>query len=64
MEKQMGQTSLLLPFLRHITRIQIDIIIDVSFEHRNVKFYLNKKKSDSSQSTSLRSDTLSNLNSP
>ena len=30
MEKKMGQTSLFLPFLRHITQIQIDIIINVS----------------------------------
>ena len=27
----MGQTSSFLPFLRHITQIQIDIIINVSF---------------------------------
>ena len=42
MEK-MGQTSSFLPFLRHITQIQIDIIINVSFDYRNVKFYRNKK---------------------
>ena len=43
MEKKMGQTSLFLPFLRHITQIQIDIIINVSFKYRNVKFYRNEK---------------------
>ena len=42
-EKKMGHTSLFLSFLRHITQIQIDIIINVSFKHRNVKFYRNKK---------------------
>ena len=42
MEK-MSQTSLFLPFLRHISEIQIDIIIDVSFKYQNVKFYHNKK---------------------
>ena len=41
--KRMGQTSSFLPFLRHITQIQIDIIINVSFNHRNVKFNRNKK---------------------
>ena len=41
--KKMGQTSLFLPFLRHITQIQIDIITNVSFKYRNVKFYRNKK---------------------
>ena len=41
--KKTGQTSSFLPFLRHITQIQIDIIINVSFKYRNVKFYLNKK---------------------
>ena len=39
----MGQTSLFLPFLRHVTQIQIDTIINVSFKYRNVKFYRNKK---------------------
>ena len=39
----MGQTSSFLPFLRHITQIQIDIIITVSCKYRNVKFYRNKK---------------------
>ena len=61
-EKKMGPKSLFLPFLRHITQTQIDIIIDISFKHRKVKFYCNKKKSNSSQSTCLRSYTLSNLN--
>ena len=38
MEKKMGQTSLFLPFLRHITQIQIGIIINVSLnKHQNVK---------------------------
>ena len=41
--KKIGQTSLFLPFLIHITQIQIDIIINVSFKCRNVKFYRNKK---------------------
>ena len=37
-EKKMGQTSLFLPFLRHITQRQIDIISNnVSFKHRNIK---------------------------
>ena len=30
-------------FLRHITQIQIDIIINVSFKYQNVKFYHSKK---------------------
>ena len=38
MEK-MDQTSSFLPFSRDITQIQIDIIINVSFKYRNVKFY-------------------------
>ena len=40
---KMGKTSLFLPFLRQIPQIQMDIIINVSFKHRNVKFYRNKK---------------------
>ena len=40
---KMGQTSSFLSFLKHITQIQIDIIINVSFKYRNVKFYRNKK---------------------
>ena len=31
-EKEMGQRSLFLPCLRRITQIQIDIIINVSFD--------------------------------
>ena len=39
----MGQTSSFLPLLRHVTHIQIDIVINVSFKCRNAKFYRNKK---------------------
>ena len=42
MEK-MDQTSSFLPFSRDITQIQIDIIINVSFEYRNVKFYATRE---------------------
>ena len=51
----MDQTSLFLPFLRHITQIQIDVIINVSFMDQNVEFYCNKKKANPSQSTCILS---------
>ena len=42
-EDKIGQTSLFLPYLRHIIPIQTDIIINVSFKHWNVKLYHDKK---------------------
>ena len=42
MEKN-GPNKFIFAILRHITQIQIDIIINVSFKYRNVKFYCNKK---------------------
>ena len=38
-----GPNKFILVICRHITQIQIDMIINVSFRYRNVKFYHNKK---------------------
>ena len=41
--EQNDPNKFIFAILIHITQIRTDVIINVSFKYRNIKFYLNKK---------------------